>query len=57
MNFTLKPLRPATRTQALFLASLLLLGFLVALLWSNDPAHLNPGKSRVGWPPAPATKP
>jgi len=57
VNFTLKPLRPATRTQALFLASLLLLGFLIALLWSNDPAHLNPGKSRVGWPPAPATKP
>lgn len=41
----------------MFGAVLILLAILAVLLWLNDPNHQNPGKSRVGWPPAKSTKP
>ncbi len=52
-----KPRRPLPRRQRFFLAVLLGLAFLSALIWFSDPTHRAAGPSRIDWPGPARAKP
>ena len=54
---TPKARRPLPRHQRIFLAVLLGLAVLSALIWFADPAHRQAGPSRIDWRGAAPAKP